>query len=97
MPRYGLAAPSHLKHHGRPAHPMHLAQHKCFSYASLDAAMPLPKRRRPARTAGPASSAPNNGEACCRVGDRTSRASRLPDFIVGDAIASGEVQVILKG
>src|SRR5437660_4261914 len=33
MPRYTVAAPSYLKRHGRPTHPMHLAEHKCFGYA----------------------------------------------------------------
>jgi len=35
MPRYTVAAPSYLKRNGRPTHPMHLAQHKCFGYAYL--------------------------------------------------------------
>src|ERR671936_735630 len=35
MPRYTVAAPSYLKRHGRPTHPMHLADHKCFGYAYL--------------------------------------------------------------
>src|SRR5438067_2194407 len=35
MPRYTVAAPSYLKRHGRPMHPMHLAEHKCFGYAYL--------------------------------------------------------------
>src|SRR6266571_2323490 len=35
MPRFTVAAPSYLKRHGRPTHPMHLAEHKCFSYAYL--------------------------------------------------------------
>src|SRR5580704_15592069 len=35
MPRYTVAAPSYLKRNGRPTHPMHLADHKCFGYAYL--------------------------------------------------------------
>ncbi|HBF54777.1 MAG TPA: LysR family transcriptional regulator, partial [Afipia sp.] len=35
MRRYTVAAPSYLKKYGRPTHPMHLAQHKCFGYAYL--------------------------------------------------------------
>src|SRR5262249_58530664 len=35
MPRHTVAAPSYLKRHGRPTHPMHLAEHKCFGYAYL--------------------------------------------------------------
>src|SRR6201996_4186570 len=35
MPRFTVAAPSYLKRHGRPTHPMQLAQHQCFGYAYL--------------------------------------------------------------
>ena len=35
MPRYTVAAPAYLKQHGRPTHPMHLAQHRCLGYAYL--------------------------------------------------------------
>src|ERR1700754_1954914 len=38
MPRYTVAAPSYLKRHGRPTHPMHLAQHKCFGYGYMSTA-----------------------------------------------------------
>ena len=35
MPRYTVASPAYLKRHGRPTHPMHLAQHQCFGYTYL--------------------------------------------------------------
>src|SRR5881227_2650924 len=35
MPRYTVAAPAYLKQHGRPTHPMHLAQHRCLGYTYL--------------------------------------------------------------
>jgi DNA-binding transcriptional LysR family regulator len=38
MPRYTVAAPSYLKQYGRPTHPMHLAQHRCFGYSHLSTA-----------------------------------------------------------
>src|SRR6201995_4225452 len=35
MPRHTVAAASYLKRHGRPTHPVQLAQHQCFGYAYL--------------------------------------------------------------
>src|SRR4051812_7485995 len=35
MPRHTVAAPAYLKQHGRPTHPMHLAQHRCLDYSYL--------------------------------------------------------------
>src|ERR1700709_850908 len=35
MPRHTGAAPSYLQSHGRPAPPMHLAQHRCPGYTYL--------------------------------------------------------------
>src|SRR6202051_4396108 len=35
MPRHTVASPAYLKRHGRPTHPMHLAQHKWLGYAYL--------------------------------------------------------------
>jgi DNA-binding transcriptional LysR family regulator len=100
MPRYTVAAPSYLKRHGRPTHPMHLAQHRCFGYAYL--AQPDIWRYSNAsgeevsvRPAGPLRV--NNGEALMPALLAGLGIADLPDFIVGDAIASGEVEVILKG
>src|ERR1700679_2242338 len=35
MARYTVGPPEYLERHGRPTHPMHLAQHRCFGYAYL--------------------------------------------------------------
>src|SRR6202158_1234038 len=100
MPRYTVAAPSYLKRHGRPTHPMHLAQHKCFGYAYLS----TPNVWHYTNAAGEQASVRpagqlrvNNGEALLPAVLAGLGIADLPASIVGDAIASGEVEVILKG
>ncbi|WP_315736532.1 MULTISPECIES: LysR family transcriptional regulator [unclassified Bradyrhizobium] len=100
MPRYTVAAPSYLKRHGRPTHPMHLAEHKCFGYAYLSTAgvwhyTNAAGEQASVRPAGQLRV--NNGEAVLPAVIAGLGIADLPDFIVGDAIASGEVEVILKG
>jgi DNA-binding transcriptional LysR family regulator len=100
MPRYTVAAPSYLKRHGRPTHPMHLAQHRCLAYTYLS----TPNVWHYTNAAGEQASVRpagqlrvNNGEALIPALLAGLGIADLPDFIVGDAIASGEVEVILKG
>jgi len=100
MPRYTVAAPSYLKRHGRPTHPMHLAQHKCFGYTYLS----TPNVWHYTNASGEEASVRpagqlrvNNGEAVLPALIAGLGIADLPHFIVGDAIASGEVEVILKG
>ncbi|CCD86017.1 putative transcriptional regulatory protein, LysR family [Bradyrhizobium sp. ORS 285] len=100
MPRYTVAAPSYLKRHGRPTHPMHLADHKCFGYAYLSTAgvwhyTNAAGEQASVRPAGQLRV--NNGEALLPAVLAGLGIADLPDFIVGDAIASGEVEVVLKG
>src|SRR5215468_11367782 len=100
MPRYTVAAPSYLKRHGRPTHPMQLADHRCFGYAYLS----TPNIWHYTNAAGEQASVRpagqmrvNNGEALMPALLAGLGIADLPNFIVGDAIASGEVEVILKG
>jgi len=100
MPRHTVAAPRYLKRHGRPTHPMHLAQHRCFAYTYLS----TPNVWHYTNSAGEQISVRpagqlrvNNGEALMPALLAGLGIADLPDFIVGDAIASGEVEVILKG
>jgi len=98
--RHTVAAPSYLKRHGRPTHPMHLAQHRCFGYAYV----PTPDVWHYSNAAGEKASVRpagqlrvNNGEALLPAVIAGLGIADLPDFIIGDAIESGEVEVILKG
>jgi DNA-binding transcriptional LysR family regulator len=100
MPRYTVASPAYLRRHGRPTHPMHLAQHKCLGYAYLSTPdvwhyTNAAGEQASVRPAGPLRV--NNGEALMPALLAGLGIADLPDFIVGDAIASGEVEVILKG
>jgi DNA-binding transcriptional LysR family regulator len=100
MPRYTVAAPSYLERHGRPTHPMHLAQHKCLGYAYLSTQgvwhyTNSAGEQASVRPAGPLGV--NNGEALMPALLAGLGIADLPAFIVDDAIASGDVEVILKG
>jgi DNA-binding transcriptional LysR family regulator len=99
MPRHTVASPAYLKRCGRPTHPMHLAQHKCLGYAYLSTAgvwhyTNAAGEQASVRPAGPLRV--NNGEALMPALLAGLGIADLPDFIIGDAIASGEVEVILK-
>ncbi|MBN9584597.1 MAG: LysR family transcriptional regulator [Afipia sp. 62-7] len=97
--RYTVAAPSYLKAYGRPTHPMHLAQHKCFGYAYLS----TPGVWHYVNAAGEQATVRPSGQLRVNNGEATMPAllaglgiADLPDFIVDEAIASRQLEVILK-
>jgi DNA-binding transcriptional LysR family regulator len=99
MPRHTVAAPAYLKRYGRPTHPMHLAQHRCLGYSYLSNPgiwhyTSSKGEQASVRPAGPLRV--NNGEALMPALLAGLGIADLPEFIVGDAIASGAVEVILK-
>jgi DNA-binding transcriptional LysR family regulator len=100
MPRYTVASPAYLERFGRPTHPMHLAQHKCLGYAYLSTPgvwhfTNSAGEQASVRPAGPLRV--NNGEALMPALLAGLGIADLPEFIVEDAIAAGEAEVILKG
>src|SRR5947208_9553394 len=100
MPRYTVAAPSYLKRHGRPTHPMHLAEHRCFGYAYLSTAGVWHYTNAAGEQANVRPGGQlrvNNGEAVMPALLAGLGIADLPEFIVGDAVESGAVEVILKG
>ena len=99
MPRYTVASTAYLKRHGRPTHPMQLAQHRCLGYAYLSTPgvwhyANAKGEQASVRPAGPLRV--NNGEALMPALLAGLGIADLPDFIAGEAIASGAVEVILK-
>ena len=100
MPRYTVAAPSYLKRQGRPTHPMHLAEHKCFGYAYLPGAGVWHYTNASGEQASVRPGCQlraNNGEAVMPALLAGLGIADLPELIVGDAVRSGAVEVILKG
>ena len=100
IPRYTVASPAYLKRQGRPTHPMQLAEHKCLGYAYLS----TPGVWHYANSAGEQVSVRpngplrvNNGEALLPALLAGLAIADLPEFIVGDAIGAGKLEVILKG
>ncbi|MCP9629141.1 LysR family transcriptional regulator [Rhodopseudomonas palustris] len=100
MPRYTVAAASYLERHGRPTHPMQLADHRCLGYAYLSTPNAWHYTNAQGEQAAVRPSGPlrvNNGEALLPAVIAGLGIADLPEFIIGDAIASGEVEVILEG
>jgi DNA-binding transcriptional LysR family regulator len=93
-----IASPDYLAERGRPAHPADLSDHDCLCYANV----PTPDVWR---FSGPgqqnvtlqvrARITVNSGEAMLPALRAGIGIARLPDFIVGDALASGELEEIL--
>jgi DNA-binding transcriptional LysR family regulator len=97
--RYTVAAPSYLKAHGRPTHPMHLARHRCFGYAYLSTPGVWHYTNAAGEQAAVRPSGQlrvNNGEAILPALLAGLGIADLPDFIIRDAIDDGRVEAILK-
>jgi H-NS histone family/LysR substrate binding domain len=98
VPGHTVAASSYLNRYGRPTHPTHLANHKCFGYTRL----PPAGAWRYTNAAGEQVSARpvgqlriNNGEALLPAVIAGLGIADLPDFIIDDAIRAGRIEVLL--
>jgi DNA-binding transcriptional LysR family regulator len=94
-----VAAPSYLKEHGRPKHPMNLSEHACLGYAYLTTP---DSWRFTAKTGESAIVHPadgplrvNNGDAMLPALVEGLGVGVLPDFILRDALADGRVERVL--
>jgi DNA-binding transcriptional LysR family regulator len=97
MPRYLVGSPAYLSQHGRPRHPLHLARHRCigYSYAMAAETWHLTKGRKSAtvRPSGPLRV--NNGDAMMPALIAGTGLGILPEFILRDALASGQLERLL--
>jgi len=99
MRRYLVGAPSYLKRHGRPAHPRDLMRHACLCYAYL----PTPDVWRFVNAAGEEIQVRPSGPLRANNADALAPAlfaglglAVQPDFVVGDAVARGRLEVVMR-
>lgn len=92
-----VAAPAYLARHGEPRHASELARHRLLGYSNVTGPWRLsgPDGEEVViRATGPL--AANSGEAIMPAMIAGLGITRLPDFIVGDALASGALVSILR-
>jgi DNA-binding transcriptional LysR family regulator len=97
MPRYLVGSPAYLNKHGRPRHPLHLAQHRCigYSYAMTAETWRFTKAGKSAtvRPSGPLRV--NNGDAMMPALIAGTGVGILPEFILREALAAGLLERLL--
>jgi len=97
MPRYLVGSPSYLNKHGRPKHPLHLAQHRCigYSYTRTPETWRFTKDGKSAtiRPSGPFRV--NNGDAMIPALTAGTGLGILPEFILREALAAGRLERVL--
>src|SRR6266699_1546215 len=97
MPRYLVGSPSYLNKHGRPRHPLHLAQHRCigYSYAMTAETWRFTKDSKSAtvRPSGPLRV--NNGDAMMPALIAGTGLGILPEFILREALAASRLERLL--
>ncbi|WNO54834.1 LysR family transcriptional regulator [Stakelama saccharophila] len=94
-----VAAPAYLERHGRPRHPAELGEHACFGYTNA----PNPLTWHFRGPGGAEVAVRPEGPLRCDSGTAMLPAlraglgiARLPDFIVGEDLASGTLETILE-
>jgi DNA-binding transcriptional LysR family regulator len=98
MPRYLVGSPDYLKKHGRPRHPLHLAEHVCITYghAAAPESWRFTHKTRKSATVRP--SGPlrvNNGDAMMPALIAGVGLGILPEFISGLALDAGRLERLL--
>jgi len=97
MPSYLIAAPAYVRAHGRPKHPLHLADHRCVGYSH--GATPEPwrfaKDGKSATVRPSGQLRTNNGDAMMPALIAGTGIGILPEFIVRDALADGTLVRLL--
>jgi DNA-binding transcriptional LysR family regulator len=98
MPRYLVGSPNYLEQHGRPRHPLHLAEHVCITYGHASAPETWRFTHKNGKSATVRPSGPlrvNNGDAMMPALIAGTGLAVLPEFIVRDALAEGRLERLL--
>jgi DNA-binding transcriptional LysR family regulator len=97
MPRYLVGSPTYLNKHGRPRHPLHLAQHRCIGYSHTMTTETW-RFTKDGKSASVRPSGPlrvNNGDAMMPTLIAGTGLGILPEFILRDALATGRLERLL--
>src|SRR6266481_2050202 len=97
MPRYLVGSPAYLDKHGRPKHPLHLAQHRCISY-SYTMASEVWRFTKGSKSASVRPSGPlraNNGDAMMPALIAGTGLGILPEFFLSQALESNLLERLL--
>jgi DNA-binding transcriptional LysR family regulator len=97
MPRYLVGSPTYLEKHGRPTHPLHLAEHRCISYSYTMATevwrFTKGKKSATVRPTGPLRA--NNGDAMMPALIAGTGLGILPAFFLREALQSNQLERLL--
>jgi DNA-binding transcriptional LysR family regulator len=98
MPRFLVGAPTYLSKHGRPRHPLQLAEHRCIGYAYGMTPDTWRFTNKDGKSATVRPSGPlrvNNGDAMMPALIAGTGLGILPEFILSDALAAGRLERLL--
>ncbi len=98
MPRYLVGSPAYVSRHGRPRHPLHLAEHVCIAYGHAMTPETWRFKHKNGKSATVRPSGPlrvNNGDAMMPALIAGTGLGVLPELIVRDALADGLLERLL--
>jgi DNA-binding transcriptional LysR family regulator len=97
MPRYLVGSPAYLNRHGRPKHPMHLAEHRCITYSHASNS-DVWRFRRGSKSASVRPSGPlrvNNGDAMMPALIAGTGLGVLPEFFLQEPLERMQLERLL--
>jgi DNA-binding transcriptional LysR family regulator len=98
VPRFLVGTPGYFQKHGRPRHPLQLAEHQCIAYARGTATEPWHFTNKAGETATVKPSGPlrtNSGDAALPTLRAGLALAILPEFFLREDLATGVVERIL--